>query len=58
MKIEKQNLIHKGNASIAAGVLYGAGSLTFPCPLCVVASTGLVLNGIREKLDIRLPFKK
>lgn len=58
MKIEKENLIRKGNESIAAGVLYGVGSLVLTCPLCIVASSGLILNGIREKLDIGLPFRK
>lgn len=58
MKIEKQRLIHKGNESIAAGVLYGVGSFALSCPLCIVAGSALILNGVREKLDIRLPFKK
>ncbi|MHA2335548.1 MAG: hypothetical protein ACXAEU_26190 [Candidatus Hodarchaeales archaeon] len=58
MKIEKEIIIHKGNESIAAGVLYGVSSLVITCPLCVVASSGLILNGVRQKLDIGLPFRK
>jgi len=58
MKIEKQSLIHKGNASIAAGALYGVSSLAIPCPLCIIAGSALVLNGIREKLEIGIPFWK
>lgn len=58
MKIEKEYIIHKGNESIAAGALYGVGSLVLTCPLCIFASGGLILNGVRQKLDIGLPFRK
>jgi len=45
-----RRILERGNASLAAGALYGVGSLALSCPLCVVASTALIANGIREKV--------
>ncbi len=48
--MNKENLIKKGNESIAAGVFWGVGAIVHPCPLCIITSSAFILNGIREKL--------
>ncbi len=48
--MKKDNLIKKGNESIAIGTLWGLGSVVHPCPLCVLTTFGFIANGIREKL--------
>ena len=49
--MKKENLIKKGNESIAVGVLWGLGAAaSCPCPICLLSSSALILNGIREKL--------
>jgi hypothetical protein len=49
--MKKENLVKKGNESIAIGALWGFGSVIHPCPLCVLTTVGFIANGIREKLD-------
>ncbi|HSB47279.1 MAG TPA: hypothetical protein VLD37_04635 [Candidatus Bilamarchaeum sp.] len=48
--MNKENLLKKGNESIAIGTLWGVGSVVHPCPLCVLTTVGFIANGIREKL--------
>ncbi|MEW6723043.1 MAG: hypothetical protein AB1324_07305 [Candidatus Micrarchaeota archaeon] len=49
--MNKDNILKKGNESIAIGALWGAGSVLHPCPLCVLTTVGFIANGIREKLS-------
>ncbi|MBI5047075.1 hypothetical protein HZC07_05095 [Candidatus Micrarchaeota archaeon] len=52
MEITKENLLKKGNSSIAIGTLWGLGSIVHPCPLCVVTTGTFIVNGIKEKLGM------
>jgi hypothetical protein len=49
--MKKTNLVKKGNESLAIGFMWAIGSVTCPCPLCVLASAGFIANGVREKLS-------
>ncbi|MGV8085164.1 MAG: hypothetical protein ACP5N9_02830 [Candidatus Bilamarchaeum sp.] len=51
MELNKENLLKKGNDSIAIGVLWGLGSAFHPCPLCFITTAAFIGNGIREKLS-------
>ncbi len=49
--MKKENIISKGNESIAVGVLWGIGAVAAcPCPVCIISSSALILHGVREKL--------
>ena len=53
MKISKENLMKKGNESLAAGGLLALGAAacpTGPCPACICPSLLFLINGLREKL--------
>jgi hypothetical protein len=50
--MKKDNLIKKGNASIAVGTLLGISAATVcPCPFCIISSGALLFNGIKEKIS-------
>lgn len=50
--MKKDNLIKKGNSSLAVGTLLGISAATVcPCPFCIVSSCALLFNGVREKLS-------
>jgi hypothetical protein len=49
--MDKNNLIKKGNESIAIGCMLAAGSVACHCPSCILATVGFLANGIREKLS-------
>ena len=57
MAIDRKDAIHNGNASLVMGLALGLNALSCPCPPCVLGTIGLMLNGIRQKLGIRL-FKR
>lgn len=48
--MKKENIIRKGNESLAIGTLLGIGAFSCPCPTCILSSAAFILNGIREKL--------
>lgn len=48
--MKKENLLKKGNESIAIGALWGVGSIVHPCPLCILTTGAFIVNGIKEKL--------
>ncbi len=48
--MRRQNIIHKGNDSLAISALWGAGSLVSTCPLCILASGAFLVNAVKEKL--------
>jgi hypothetical protein len=48
--MNRENLVKKGNESIAAGLLLSVGSVVTTCPLCILAGAAFVVNGIREKV--------
>jgi len=53
MKISKENLMKKGNESLAAGGLLALGAAacpTGPCPAYICPSLLFLINGLREKL--------
>jgi hypothetical protein len=50
-KMKKENLLKKGNESIAIGTLWGFGSVIHPCPLCVLTTAAFIANGIKEKIS-------
>lgn len=52
-KMKKENLVNKGNESIAIGAMWGVGAVAHPCPLCVLTSAAFIVNGIREKVSDR-----
>jgi hypothetical protein len=54
MKLNKKELLHDGNGSIILGLMWGLGSLACLCPFCIFGTISLFLNGIKEKLGIRL----
>ncbi len=49
--MKKENIIRKGNESIAIGAMWGVGSVVHPCPLCIVTTAAFLANGIREKFS-------
>lgn len=49
--MKKENLLKKGNESIAIGTLWGFGSVIHPCPLCVLTTAAFIANGIKEKIS-------
>ncbi len=52
--MKKENLLKKGNESLALGALWGIGSLSVcPCPVCILSTAALILNGVREKISDR-----
>ncbi|MFN7990964.1 MAG: hypothetical protein U0R44_02280 [Candidatus Micrarchaeia archaeon] len=51
--MKKENLVNKGNESIAIGAMWGVGAVAHPCPLCVLTSAAFIVNGIREKVSDR-----
>ncbi|MBI5227054.1 hypothetical protein HY988_00565 [Candidatus Micrarchaeota archaeon] len=48
--INAQNLLKKGNDSLAIGAMWGVGAIAHPCPLCVLTAGAFLVNGVREKL--------
>lgn len=42
--------LKKGNESMALGGICAISAATCPCPLCMIATAGFVLNGLRQKL--------
>lgn len=48
--MKRENLIQKGNDSLAISAVWGMGSLVNPCPLCVLASAAFFINAVKEKL--------
>ncbi len=49
--MKKDNLLKKGNESIAIGAMWGVGAIAHPCPLCFVTTAAFIANGIREKVS-------
>ncbi len=55
MKISKTSLLSKGNASIAAGAVWGVGGIfACPCPACLIGSSTLIVAGLKEKYGLGL----
>ncbi len=48
--MKRQNLIKKGNESLAIGAMWGVGAIAHPCPLCFFTTGAFLVNGIREKI--------
>ena len=48
--MNKENMLKKGNESLAIGALWGLGAIACPCPVCIMGTLGLIANGVREKL--------
>ena len=48
--MRKENVIHRGNDSLAIGAIWGVGALAYPCPLCALSSAAFLINAVREKL--------
>ncbi|MCX8197930.1 MAG: hypothetical protein N3F07_01915 [Candidatus Micrarchaeota archaeon] len=49
MRILKEKALKKGNGSIAMGCLLGLGSLSCPCPACLLPAFAFFADGIRRK---------
>lgn len=49
--VNKENLIKKGNESLAIGAIWAVSSVAHPCPLCVLTSAAFIVNGIKEKVS-------
>jgi hypothetical protein len=49
--MKKENLLKKGNESIAIGTLWGLGAVAHPCPVCLISTAAFIANGIKEKLS-------
>ncbi|MBI5223196.1 hypothetical protein HY990_02115 [Candidatus Micrarchaeota archaeon] len=49
--MNKENLIKKGNESLAIGAIWAVSSVAHPCPLCVLTSAAFIVNGIKEKVS-------
>ncbi len=56
MEISKENLLKKGNGSLAAFALFFFSSLSCPCPFCIGGACISFLNSVREKLSIGPKF--
>jgi len=52
MEISKENLMKKGNGSLAVTLLFFFSSLGCPCPFCIGSACLAFLNTAREKLSI------
>lgn len=49
--MNKENLLKKGNGSLAIAGIWGISAVMHPCPLCVLSSTLFFINSVREKLN-------
>jgi len=50
--MKKENLVRKGNESLAIGALWGLGSAAVcPCPICLLTTGAFIFNGMREKIS-------
>ncbi len=49
--MKKENLVKKGNESLAIGAMWGVGAIAHPCPLCIFTTAAFFANGIREKIS-------
>jgi len=47
-------LAKRGNASLAAGALFGISSFACPCPFCILSTITLTLHGAWEKVGCKL----
>lgn len=48
--MNKDNLFHKGNESLAIGAMWGIGAIVHPCSLCILTSSAFILNSIKQKI--------
>jgi len=48
--MKRENILNKGNDSLAISAIFGISSIACPCPACIFSSTAFFLNSIREKI--------
>jgi hypothetical protein len=48
--MKRENILNKGNDSLAISAVWGVGALAHPCPLCVLSSAAFFINAAKEKL--------
>ncbi len=48
--MNRENILKRGNDSIAIGVMWGVGAVAHPCPICFLTTFGFLANGVREKM--------
>ncbi|GEM_PF-3017632 len=48
--MKKENILNRGNDSLAIGAIFGVSAIAHPCPACILSSTAFFLNSIREKI--------
>ncbi len=48
--MRKENIIHRGNDSLAISAIWGVGALAHPCPICAISSAAFFVNAVKEKL--------
>ena len=49
--MKKENILKKGNESLAIGAILGIGAAACPCPTCFLATATFLFHSIREKLS-------
>jgi len=54
MELSKENILKKGNESLAIATIFSISSLSCPCPTCIGMSVLCFANSMREKLGLRL----
>jgi hypothetical protein len=50
-EMKKEDILRKGNASLAIGTLLGLGAISCPCPTCFLSTAAFLLHSIREKIS-------
>jgi len=55
MVFSRDTILKKGNESLFIGIVFSILSVSCPCPTCIGTATVGLLNGVREKLGLKLP---